>query len=454
MLIIVGDAQFGDGGKGRTALDLSYDRRVVAGVRPMGANNAGHTVVHKGVKHKLHLVPASVVAGKGGLIGSGTAVNLGDLVDEIDTLRQNGVEPETVLDPLAHVILPWHLELDRIYDEAQGEFSAGSTRKGVAPVYGAKHERWGVRVHHFLHTPSRVEQALEHYADRLVGESAARAVRAGTYPCLDADFGTVDWFRREVRSTETAWRERIQKTREKFAPYERIVGDVAPRIEAYFKQGCWVIAENAQSSLLSVDSPGYPHTTSCNTDASGAWAGIGLGAREEWMGPVIGVAKAYVTRVGNGPLITELQGALADRIRERGKEYGTTTGRPRRVGWFDVPMVRYAIRASGFTSLALTKIDVLGGMTTVRMAESYDLRGSSLHTVPSEDYHMCRPNFKEFDGWPGFSTDDYRRQFEHGIDKISDQNLLRFVRSIEDRAGLPIKFVSYGEDSRASRSYL
>jgi adenylosuccinate synthase len=427
MLTIVTGAQFGDEGKGRIVHNLCLQEGVVGGARAQGANNAGHTVVHEGVTYKLHLIPSSVVAGKVGYIGRGVAVDLDVLVDGIEQLQSQGIVAQLVLDPCAHVILPWHLTLDQMDDAAQGKFSAGSTKRGVAPVYAAKHARWGVRVIDFLEHPERVDQVMEHYLHRIANGQSA--------------------------SLRVAYQQILSKTRQRFLPHKAMVRSVAQDVEQVLQSGAELVGECAQGEMLDVNNPYYPFGTSSVTNAAGMWTGLGVGAKPQYMGQVIGVAKAYVSRVGQGPFPTEIHGDEAVALREKGKEYGTTTGRPRRVGWFDVPMVQVAKRASGLTGLALTKIDVLGGMEVVKVASAYTFQGELCHDVPAKGYDACVPSYLTLQGWPAFSVDEYREQLGGGVSAVPDPALRHFLQAIEKETGLPIVMVAYGAESDAFVQY-
>lgn len=441
MLTVVVGTQFGDEGKGAITHRLSLDEHIVAGARAQGANNAGHTIHPEELpdnaeSYKLHLVPSSVIAGKKGYIGRGCAVDLDVLVKEIEKLKQRGLSPDVVLDPCAHVILPWHKELDGVNDSAQGNFSAGSTRRGVGPVYGAKHERWGIRVADLFEDPKRVEQVQEHYLER----------------CAPGLFSL--WTRRTLQKS---YSQKLENSKNLFSPYyEQIVSDVALKVEGLLREEKGIIGECAQGEMLDVNNAYYPRGTSSETNAPGIWVGLGIGPRPEYLGPVYGVAKAYVSRVGNGPFLTELIGDAEDLLREKGKEYGTTTGRPRRVGWFDAHMVRVANRASGITGLAVTKIDILGGMDNIKLAYDYQTPFSKFlsNAVLPVDYGLCVPLYETFRGWPDFTEEEYRQQLADGIDGIKDSNLKTYLKAIEATTDLPIHMVSFGPKSGAFTSYV
>lgn len=409
MLDIVVGSQVGDEGKGRIVHNLALQADVVAGVRAQGGNNAGHTVLHDGKTHKLHLVPSSVVAGKPGYLGRGMLVDIEVLAQEIDHLYEKAFAPALVIDPLVHVIMPWHKELDGINEVQQGVYAAGSTRRGIAPAYGAKHERFGVRLQDLLHPDERLGVYSNFFAHRI------------------APFVSTP-----VRELRASFDKDIEKLSGLAGKLPVQVKDVASLVESDLKKRSHIVGEAAQGYMLDVNNENYPFVTSCGTGAAAMWDGIGLGPRKEYMGEVIGVAKVYTTKVGEGSFAAEIHNDLTDELRRRGWEYGTTTGRDRRIGWFDLEMVRGSVRHSGLTQLALTKLDVLGGIDEIQM----------------------HPLKISFHGWPAFSSQDYREQLEAGIDFIPDRYLRAYLQEIRERVAVPIGMVSFGKDSKDFISYL
>ncbi|MBI5797823.1 adenylosuccinate synthetase [Candidatus Woesearchaeota archaeon] len=407
MLDIVVGAQVGDEGKGRIVHNLSLQNDVVAGVRAQGGNNAGHTVMHEGRTYKLHLVPSSVVARKPGYLGRGMLVDIAVLAEDIE---KNGFISRTIcVDPYVHLIMPWHKELDSINETQQGIFAAGSTRRGIAPAYGAKHERFGVRLDDLMRGDERIDVYSNFFAHRI------------------APFVSTP-----VRDLVKGFKQDIEKMRSVAGILPAQVKDVSSLVEEHLQNGHHVIGEAAQGYMLDVHHADYPFVTSCGTGAAAMWEGIGLGPRKEYMGEVIGVAKVYTTKVGNGNFPSEIHDSRAEELRLKGGEYGTTTGRARRIGWFDVDMVKGSVRHSGLTQLALTKLDVLGGMDEIKM----------------------RPLEKSFQGWPVFSSEEYREQLDAGIDYVSDNNLRAYLQEIREKVGVPIGMVTFGQDSKDFISYL
>ena len=426
MLDIVVGAQFGDEGKGRVVHNLALSDSYFAGLRSQGANNAGHTIVHKGETYKLHLIPSPVLAGKRGFLGRGMAIDLDVLVTEIVGLQQRGIDPSLVIDPRAHVIMPWHKDLDGANEKANGGYAAGSTGRGVAPVYASKHERTGIRVADFFGDYSRVRDMTSLYAGRaafVLGEE--KMALFGKY----------------LKS--------VQKTTASAEVLLPFLADVSVATERLLKGGKDVLGECAQAEMIDVDSPYYPRGTSSGTGAAGFLNGLGLFPLGN-VRHVIGVAKAYVTRVGHGPFVTEMEDTLAETLRQRGGEFGTTTGRPRRIGWLDIPMIQYAARTSGFTGLAITKLDILGGKPGIWVAVDY----GSTHEIPCLEYEKIKPRYQVMQGWPEMSETEYRLQFENGIARIRHPHLRSFLELIQERVGVPITQVCYGQSSSAFTSYV
>jgi len=250
------------------------------------------------------------------------------------------------------------------------------------------------------------------------------------------------------------YRKKIMQTQARFSPYRSIVRSVAEEIDKHLQRKEMVVGECAQGEMLDVNNAYYPFGTSSETNAAGVWVGLGVGAHPMYMGDVIGVAKAYVSRVGNGPFVTEIEGEEGVMLREKGHEYGTTTGRPRRVGWFDVPMVQASRRASGLTGLAITKIDVLGGMDQVKIAVSYNLHGQQIQGLPVIGYGHCVPMYETFAGWPELTKEEYLEELKEGVASVKNDALRLFLQRVEMLVGVPIKMISFGAESDAFISYL
>jgi len=388
MTVTIVGSQLGDEGKGGV-VDLFGDAADVV-VRYQGGDNAGHTVVVDGDEYKLSLVPSGAVRGKTGVLGNGCVVNPETLFEEIDALRERGLDPDVRVARRAHVILPYHRVLDGIEEDVKSDsdLDAGTTGRGIGPTYEDKAGRRGVRIGDLL-DPEVLRERLEYAVPQ------KRALYEDVYGGDAGDEFDVDALFEQYR----AFGERIAEEN-----MDVNAGDyLADRID----DGDSVMLEGAQGTSLDIDHGVYPYVTSSNPTAGYAATGTGLGPTTVGQGEVVGVVKAYLSRVGTGPLPTELTGDdedLAEYIREEGGEYGTVTGRPRRVGWLDLPMLRHAARANGFTGLAINHLDVLAGLDEVKVGHAYELDGETVYSMPAttERWGDCEPVFRSFDGWPEF----------------------------------------------------
>ena len=393
MTVTIVGSQLGDEGKGGI-VDLYGDGADLV-VRYQGGDNAGHTVVYGDEKYKLSLVPSGAIRGKVGVLGNGCVVNPRTLFDEIDTLRERGLDPDVRVAERAHAILPYHRRLDGIEEEAKSDsdLDAGTTGRGIGPTYEDKVGRRGIRIGDLL-DPDVLRDRLEYVVPqkRAIVEDVY-GLEAGKKLDIDALFEEFSEFGRRLRE------EGMTVNAGEF---------VSDRIAA----GENVVFEGAQGTSIDIDHGIYPYVTSSNPTAGGACTGTGVAPTTVGRGEIVGIDKAYLSRVGTGPLPTELEGdegseELAHYIREEGGEYGTVTGRPRRVGWLDMPMLRHATRASGFTGLAVNHIDVLAGLDEVKVGHSYTLDGEETFTMPptTERWGECEPNYRTFEGWTDANWD-------------------------------------------------
>jgi len=391
MTVTIVGAQLGDEGKGGIVDLFGEPADVVA--RYQGGDNAGHTVVHDGEEYKLSLVPSGAIRDKVGVLGNGCVVNPRTLFDELDTLRERGLDPDVRVAERAHVILPVHRVLDGIEEEAKSDddLEAGTTGRGIGPTYQDKAGRRGIRV-------GRVGDLLDPAVLRDRLEYAVSHHRAVVEDVFDAEAGEafdIDALHEEFAGYgQRLEREEMTVNAGNFLT-ERLAADDR------------VVLEGAQGTALDIDHGIYPYVTSSNPTAGGACVGTGLSPGVVGSGEIVGVVKAYLSRVGTGPLPTELGGDqesddLAEYIREEGGEYGTVTGRPRRIGWLDVPMLRHAARTSGFTGIAVNHLDVLAGLDEVKVGDAYELDGERVETMPTttERWGDCDPLFRTFEGWP------------------------------------------------------
>ncbi|MBE0618644.1 MAG: adenylosuccinate synthase [Proteobacteria bacterium] len=412
--VVVVGAQWGDEGKGKI-VDI-YSREAQGVVRFQGGNNAGHTLVVGGEKVILHLIPSGILnPGTVCCIGNGVVVDAGVLLREIEGLQERGKFPGAealVLSEAAHLILPCHKAVDVAREARAGSQKIGTTGRGIGPCYEDKAARRGVRVGDLLHPA-----ALRDGVRRLLDERNALLAHLGAETF---DAGAVT--------------EELEAQGERLRPF---IGDVAARVHDWMAAGRNVLFEGAQGTLLDLDHGTYPFVTSSNTLAGAACTGAGVGPRD--LDAVIGITKAYATRVGEGPFPTELHDATGDRLRERGAEFGSTTGRPRRCGWLDLVALRDACRLNGLTGLAVTKLDVLQDLEEVRVCVHYRLDGSATDRVPSraEDLARCEPVYETLPGWSQNTAQAESLEDLH-------PNARRLLDYIADATGCPVILVSVG----------
>jgi adenylosuccinate synthase len=414
--VIVG-AQWGDEGKGKVTDVLARSADVVA--RYQGGNNAGHTIVIAGEEFKLHHLPAAVLhPDKLAVIGNGVVADPAVLLDELDKLAARGHQVKNLrISERAHVILPWHQALDGAREAGQG--GVGSTKRGIGPAYSDKAAREGLRM-----------------VD-LVDAQRLRAHLTAHLPARQA-------LLKALGSRETLDLEAMLRTLQGHgARLKPFLADTATLLQEQHEQGKRILLEGAQGTLLDIDHGTYPFVTSSNTTAGGACTGTGLPPTA--IKEVVGVAKAYTTRVGLGPFPTELKDAAGEHLATVGKEVGTTTGRRRRTGWLDLVLLRYAVRVNGLTSLAVTKLDVLGGLEQVQVATHYVLDGKELHAPPArvEELARVQPRFHAFRGWPALAPEQVRKVAQRGLAELPSQaqEYLDFVRK---ELRVPIGMVGIG----------
>ncbi|MEJ5913079.1 adenylosuccinate synthase [Pseudokineococcus sp. 1T1Z-3] len=373
-IVLVG-AQWGDEGKGK-ATDQLGDRLDYV-VKFNGGNNAGHTVVVDGQKYALHLLPSGILTpGVTPVIGNGVVVDLAVLFEEVDALEARGVDAgKLVVSSSAHLIPPYNRTLDRVTERFLGKRKIGTTGRGIGPTYADKMSRVGVRVQDVFDESilrQKVEAALELKNHVLVKVYNRRAVEAD-----------------EVVQELLGYADRLRP----------MVADTGLLLHEALDRGETVLLEAGQATMLDVDHGTYPFVTSSSATSGGACTGSGIPPTR--VSRVVAVVKAYTTRVGEGPFPTELHGAEGDALREAGAEFGTTTGRPRRCGWYDAPVARYAARVNGVTDFVLTKLDVLGGLERIPVCTGYEVEGRHLDELPATqtDLHHARPVLTELEGW-------------------------------------------------------
>ena len=426
MNLVVLGAQWGDEGKGKI-VDLLTPHFSIVG-RYQGGHNAGHTVYVNGTKFILRLIPSGILhAGVTCVIGNGVVIDPQALFGEIEELSKNGIDVDDriLISDKAHLILPYHRDLDLLSEARRGERKIGTTSRGIGPAYEDKIARRGVRVGDLANTDA-LRSAVRHNVDarnRIIGDSV-----------MDAE--------QVLAELAAAWR--------RMAPW---VADVSLFLSRARAEQRPIMFEGAQGTLLDIDHGTYPYVTSSNATIGGVCTGLGVPPRA--IDGVLGVAKAYTTRVGEGPLPTELTGELGNRLRETGQEFGAVTGRPRRCGWYDAVAVRYAVRVNGLDALALTKLDVLDGMEELQICTAYRCAGATLTEFPGEIAQLaaCEPVYESIPGWTA-PTKGARRYAD------LPAAAQRYIARLEELTGVPAAVVSTGsaredtiirEESVASR---
>lgn len=412
---IVLGAQWGDEGKGKMTDYLAEEANVV--VRYQGGNNAGHTVEVGEKQYKLHLIPSGILHDeKLNVIGNGVVVDPKAFFTEIDYLKEEGVKvtPEKlIVSDRAHVIMPYHKVLDKLKEKARGKNDIGTTGKGIGPCYTDKFERCGIRVCDLIDK----EVFKEKLKDNIEMKNKYIVNVLGGEPL----------------SFEEIYEE-YSNYGEELKPF---VKDTSVRVYNEIKEDKTVLFEGAQGMLLDIDYGTYPYVTSSNTTAGGVANGVGIGPN--MITNAVGIAKAYTTRVGKGPFPTELEDETGEWIREKGHEYGVTTGRSRRCGWLDIVILKTSVRVSGLTSLAVTKIDTLAGLEKVKMCVGYKFNDEIIDYFPAslEDLAKCEPIYEEFDGWDESVANARRYEELH-------PNARKYLERIEELTDTRISIVSVG----------
>jgi adenylosuccinate synthase len=420
--IVIG-AQWGDEGKGRVVDLLADTSDLVARVN--GGDNAGHTVTVGEKIYKLHLIPSGIIhPNTTGVMGSGMVLNPMTLVEEIAMLREAGVNisPERLwISDAAHLITPLHRLLDRVKDAALGSGQIGTTGRGIGPAYADKAARRGLRAGEILDSTGFEERVRDHFHE--VGRQL------------------MDWYGQPANDLDEMMTDFLEKARQ-LRPYIRRIGSM---VRAALASDKVILVEGAQGTLLDIDQGTYPYVTSSFTTAGGVPNALGVGLHPARK--IIGVVKAFQTRVGAGPFPTELEGDIAGHLRGTGKnpwdEFGTTTGRPRRVGWLDLVLLRYAHEVNGFTELFITKLDVLSGLEEIRVCARYRRNNREMASLDfSGDARLlsgCEPLFETLPGWEV----DLR-----GCRAMEDlpEAARTYIRFIEDQVQIPVKYISVGPE--------
>lgn len=405
--------QWGDEGKGKVTDFLSEGADIV--VRFQGGNNAGHTVVIGEETFKLHLLPSGALRGKAVVIGNGVVIDPEVLIDEIDLLTSLGLSLDLHISKRAHVILPYHREMDAAMEETKGR-KIGTTRRGIGPAYADKALRIGIRICDLFEEDLLEKVSLNYRFKQGIFESLGLPI---TSPPPE-DLLPV-----------------LRRQGERLDPY---VDDTVSYLWDAMERGANVLFEGAQGVMLDIDFGSYPFVTSSNTITGAVASGCGI--PPSCIDLVLGVAKAYTTRVGCGPFPTEVDAETGDYLRERGNEYGATTGRPRRCGYLDLVMLRHAIALCGIQAIALTKLDVLSGLERLKVCVAYALGGEIVEKVPPSVslLEKAEPIYETLEGWEEFNMDQVSRK---GFSALPER-AKEYVRYLERKLGVPVFMVSVG----------
>lgn len=411
--VVVVGTQWGDEGKGKITDFLAEQAGVVA--RYQGGNNAGHTIWINGIQYKLHLIPSGIFyPDKICVIGNGMVVNPKALVAELNYLKERNVSTDNLrISDRAHIVLPYHLKIDELDEEAKGDAKIGTTKKGIGPAYMDKAARIGIRM-----------------VDLLDADEFAAILKRNLKQKNDL---LTKLYGAEPFDFDAIYNEYIGYA-EILRPY---ITDTSVVLNEQIDQGTDILFEGAQASMLDIDQGTYPYVTSSNPVAGGVCIGSGVGPTK--INKVIGVVKAYSTRVGDGPFPTELLDEIGHTIRENGHEYGTTTGRARRVGWFDALVVRHARRVSGLDGMALTRLDILTGLSELKVCVGYQYNGETLNEFPTSFKVLgkCEPIYETLPGW----TEDIS-----GVQSLDElpENAKAYIRKIEESTGVALTILSVG----------
>ncbi|MBI3062631.1 MAG: adenylosuccinate synthase [Deltaproteobacteria bacterium] len=408
-------AQWGDEGKGKIVDLFSRDADIV--VRFQGGNNAGHTLVVNGNKTVLHLIPSGALhPGKLCVIGNGVVVDPGVLLEELDGLKKRGYlldDSFLRISEQAHLIMPYHKAIDLARERLRGKGKIGTTGRGIGPAYEDKVARTGIRVVDLLEQDTFREKLRHNIKEKNIYLKAILKEKTLSF--------------KEIHDTYRGYRERLKGH----------VANTGLLLDNEIRAGKKVLFEGAQGTLLDVDHGTYPFVTSSNTVIGGLCSGAGIGARN--IHQIIGISKAYTTRVGSGPFPTELKGPEGEKLKEEGSEFGATTGRPRRCGWFDAVGVRHAVRVNGITGIALTKLDVLTGFKKIGVCVAYRCEGKTYHDFPASlrVLERAEPVWERMDGWDAPIS---------GARKLSDlpANAQKYVRRLEEIIGTEMILISVG----------
>ncbi len=413
--VVVVGSQWGDEGKGKMTDYLSQAADMI--VRYQGGNNAGHTIVFNGQTYKLHLIPSGIFfADKLSIIGNGVVVNPKAAIEELSYLKEKGIDPAGLrISSRAHVILPYHILLDQYQEASKGDQKVGTTNKGIGPAYMDKASRVGIRMADLLERDTFETKLRQNLAEK-------NELFTKLYAKEPLGFDSI-----------------FEEYYEYGQQLKQYVTDTSVIVNNALDQGQHVLFEGAQGVMLDVDHGTYPYVTSSNPIAGGVTTGVGIGPNK--IDTIVGICKAYSTRVGDGPFPTELNDATGDYIRETGHEYGTVTKRPRRIGWFDTVAMRHAKRVSGLSCLSLNLLDVLTGIETLKICTAYEINGKQIDYYPASLHELsaCKPVYEELPGW----NEDITQITNFAELPINAQ---KYLQRLSEVVELPLATVSVGPD--------
>ncbi len=408
--LVIG-TQWGDEGKGKIVDYFSKDVEYV--VRFQGGNNAGHTIKVGDQVYKLHITPSGVIQGKIGVIGNGCVIDPDVLIKEIGELTKRGIKPKLLISDRANIIMPYHKILDGAEEKFLGDKKIGTTKRGIGPCYSDKISRNGIRAVDIID-----RKTLSKKLDTIL------SIKRRIFDAYEID-EKLD--KKEILETYTGFGEQLRD----------FITTTHVELNRAITSGKNILLEGAQGTMLDVEYGTYPYATSSHTIAGGASTGAGIGPKH--IDDIIGIVKAYTTRVGEGPLPTELFDEVGKHLSEKGHEIGTTTSRPRRCGWLDLVVVKHSCMISGITKLAITKLDVLDGLKAVKICTGYQLNGKKIDFFPAniEQVTKCKPLYEEFEGWNKINTNSA---------KLADlpENAQTYLKFIEEELKTPIAVVSIG----------
>lgn len=408
--LVIG-TQWGDEGKGKIVDYFSKDVEYV--VRFHGGNNAGHTIKVEDQVYKLHITPSGVIQGKIGVIGNGCVIDPDVLIKEIGELTKRGIKPKLLISDRANIIMPYHKILDGAEEKFLGDKKIGTTKRGIGPCYSDKISRNGIRAVDIID-----RKTLSKKLDTIL------SIKRRIFDAYEID-EKLD--KKEILETYTGFGEQLRD----------FITTTHIELNRAITSGKNILLEGAQGTMLDVEYGTYPYATSSHTIAGGASTGAGIGPKH--IDDIIGIVKAYTTRVGEGPLPTELFDEVGKHLSEKGHEIGTTTSRPRRCGWLDLVVVKHSCMISGITKLAITKLDVLDGLKTVKICTGYQLNGKKIDFFPAniEQVTKCKPLYEEFEGWDKINTNSAK------LDDLPE-NAQTYLKFIEEKLKTPIAVVSIG----------